>query len=772
MTPTPVMPPFYYAHQVHTGFQIMMLINRARKTIRRGYAASWQYIYKVQYHLSTWKGRRGGLVFAVVLLLLFALSSYLSPMLQDTLEAHYSTDKGIEGLRGLILNVGSALIGAAAIVSSLVMFAMQVNIDRMPHGLFRRLSADPKLLSAFAWAFLLAIGVVALSILTEKSRLAIIVLAASWGIIFILVLFMYAYRRALILINPLQQLGIINHDARKELQAWTRRAQRAAPLLEPKQTSKAMPSELGSTHDLARTTYFRINAHWTQAAERAVRHSMSFARRYAEQGDYEVAGASLNVVVKINAAYVETKGKTFFTNNPFIENPLASDGFINDSLEHLRQHAQAAVARRDEQEIEQALQAMAALVQVYLAIDYSIPLASKTHANIAAGYLSSAVQSVVPHNMADVLLEGVRLMGRSAQLILAHGKPNDIAVSSEKIALIACTGCAREDYRPVTMEGMAQLANLTFDLFRLKDRDIHYAAGELRRDVTLVVKLFLALPDTPLSSIHSTFLGPYYQGLLARLTALANALSDAKADDTDAQSVIRNIEQWADDLYKTEKELFLAAIKAKSHFMFDMIQWITEATEILLAVSNAPACDEYCQQELRKHARGLIAVLTWIPDDKETITFIENFQMTETLFDAAVDARNRDCEDIAKEITDILLTWTFKGGKYQTGWGILERGLCGLAVFALRQGDAQVALLKSKVSELLAKDSAPVREIRDHVARDIRKRAAILYKQENWTSSIEIAIAQVDHQKLRPLLEDIANSLSPNSHGSMNGGMN
>ena len=97
-------------------------------------------------------------------------------------------------------------------------------------------------------------------------------------------------------------------------------------------------------------------------------------------------------------------------------------------------------------------------------------------------------------------------------------------------------------------------------------------------------------------------------------------ISEAQPDNADAQAVIRNIERWADDLYQTDKELLLAAIKAKSHFAFDMILWITGVTQILLAVSNAPACDDHSRKELRKHARWLIATLTWIPDDKESAT--------------------------------------------------------------------------------------------------------------------------------------------------------
>ena len=155
---------------------------------------------------------------------------------------------------------------------------------------------------------------------------------------------------------------------------------------------------------------------------------------------------------------------------------------------------QSGISRQDEQQIEQTLQALASLVRLYQGIDYSSPYATKSHAHLAAGYLGDAVQAVIPHDMADVLLEGVRLMGRSAQHFLIEGKPDEVATLTQKIALIACTGCAKENYRPVTMEGMAQLANLTFDVVRCKNRDTRFATGEIRRNVALISQLFLKVP--------------------------------------------------------------------------------------------------------------------------------------------------------------------------------------------------------------------------------------------------------------------------------------
>ncbi len=743
-------------------------IQHGKQTVSRKVATLWLRGYKVQCWLKGWWYRYGNVTFITVLLCLATVSIYSSPIFQNVLEAIYTTEQEVDRLRSLILNTGTALIGSTAIVTSLVLFAMQVNIERMPHGLFRRLSADWRLLSAFALTFLLAIGVATLSTFVNQAQLALSLLLSTWTTIFIFILYLYVYRRALILVNPLQQLEILVSDTRKRLRTWARQAERAVPLLEQGGSTATAASPMDSTHDLARIEFFQINSHWTNEARQAIRHAMSFARRYAEQGDYEVSGAALlNAIGAINTAYIDAKGKTFYANNSFVDNPLASDGFINDTLEHLRQTVHNGIARGDEQQIELTLQAMARLVRVYLSIDYSVPYASKSHAYLAASYLENAVESVIPHNMADVLMEGQRLMGKSAQYLLAHD-PNDIAALSEKIALIACTGSVYKNYHPVVMRGMEQLTDLTFALLCSRNRDIGFAVEKVHQDVSLVVKSFLKIPDTPLSSSHSTFLGPYYasvsmNSLCKRLAELVNRISQAAPEDADAHRVVQNIEQWADRICHTEKDLLLVAITEKSHFTFDMIHWITDVTDILLATSNAPACDQYTRDKLREHAYRLISTLNWIPDNEGTVTFVEHFRMTETLFGAAIDAHNRGCNEIAEKIGEILLSWAFKGGKYQTGWGILERGLYGVAVFAQMRGEEQTAGLMPAIEFHLSGKSAPEQEIRDLAARNIRERAITLFRKGHRSSHIEMAMAEANHEKLRLLLEEIAGLLSPDT---------
>ncbi len=740
--------------------------------LRTGYARLGHRVYYVWYRLTRLVARHSVIATLASLTVLIAVTASWLPTLQAALEPHFATTERLGSFRSLIVTTGGALIGAAAIAFSLVMFAMQINVERMPHGLFRKLSADRRLFGAFAATFLLAITVAALSMIPDKLWLAIAVFGAGWGTVLILILFLYAYRRALSLINPVQQLEFVVEAAQNDLRRWVRLAQHTAPLLERPDGEEAdSPSTPLSTHDLARVTYFRLNPHWTNEARRAVTHAISYARRYAEQGDLEVSSAALAAIVRINSAYIDAKGKTFFVQHFLVNNPLATDGFINDTLEHLRQNLRMGVTRGDEQQIEQTLGTLALLVRLHLGIDYSNEYASKTHAHIAAGYLSGAAESVLPQNMPDVLMEWMRLMGQTARLFIVHAKPNDMATLTEKIGVIAGACIASEGYRPVTLVGMEQLARLTLTLIRSEDHDPHFALGQVKSNVAFVAKIALALPDTPLSSIHSTYLGPYYSGtstdtLQQWLTDLANALSDAPADDEHAQRVIRNVGRWAKELYRTEKELFLLAIEKKSHFTFDVIHWIAHVTKLLLAVSNAAACGEHTRNEIRRHALSLVHVLGWVPDDRDAVMFIENLEMTETLFDAALDAHDRDCEEFSLEVGKILLSWAFKAGKHQTGWGILHRSMFALATLAIvRPGGAHSDQLKQTISEYLAGENPPDQELCDQASREIRRKAATRYGQEFSLSRIEHAMQNVDHEQLTLLLTEIADILSPDTAG-------
>jgi hypothetical protein len=645
------------------------------------------------------------------------------------------------------------------------MFAMQINVDRMPHGLFFKFSTDIRLMLAFTATFLLAIAIAASSLLIIDARNAEVILAAFWGTFLIVILVVYAYRRALFLINPIKQLTIVLDEAVSSLRMWERRANRARPLFLVKD-NEPDDSGLNNKQDLPLVAFFQANPYWDRDARRAIDDAISLSRKYSEHGDYVVSSAALNVMLEINATYVEAKGKTFFGSVMFLNIPLTTDVFVNHTLEHLRQTAAIALTRGDEQFLQQTIEAMTRLCGVYMVIDYG-PGMSRTHPQLAAGYLSEAVQAAARHGLTDVVMQGVRWMGQAGLLFLQKGDPTEAAALIDKIGLVGGASVVNEKSRPVTLTAVEQLATLTIALLRSDRRDIGYAVGQIRSAMSLVSEITLEIPTAPFENHHNTYLAPYYSGsstgtLIERLGALANALIDMREPTEVSKAIVHNFEEWADGLYDSTKKLLLLAIEKKSHLTFDVIHWIESISEILISIANTSSCDAHAKKDLQKHALWLISTLSWIPHNKETVRFVENFGLTEMLFKTAIMAYRRECPEIGEKIRDLLADWTFKASAHQTGWAILERSLYGLAALALHTGElSDVSVLKAEIERRLGEPGAPGQEERDRTAHNMRERACALYRRGHWSSAIEGVMGQLDENELKPLLEDIANLLSP-----------
>jgi hypothetical protein len=505
-------------------------------------------------------------------------------------------------------------------------------------------------------------------------------------------------------------------------------------------------------------------------ASRAVTHSISFARRYAEQGDYEVAGSAVTAVAVINAAYVAAKGRTFFSPNPIFEIPQATDPFINTTLEQVRQALQAATARGEEVPIRQLLTVLEALARTYMTIDYAIPhQMSKHHAQLAAAYLATAVEAVAPRGTPDVVMEGVRLMGSCAQSFLAAGEPNDIVTLKEKIAILCCIGVVKPEFRPVTLVGMDQLARMTLNLLRVPSPDIGYAVGQVRNGVELVVQMFLGVPDAPLERIHSTYLAPYYsltsnETLGSWLTDLCSAVITAPKDDANARMVARNIETWAEELYQTQKKLMLLAIEKRSSLMFDILRWIAHVTKLLTAVAKAPATDDYSRDEIENHACSLISVVSWVPDDSASTRFVEGFSTTQLIFETALDASNRNTVHVAERARQVLVDWTFKAGRNASGWSTLEAGLEALVTLVLSKDESGLVVwLKSEITKQLAQQNPPDNELLDDTARGLRRTAISFRRRELEFNPIHREMGELQPDKLQRLLTEVADLLSPDT---------
>ena len=733
-----------------------------RATLRR-YALTWRSINHARVHLENLLHRRLMLIVVGALFVTAACSVWLIDDLQRLLSPQVAAEGVMETLKAVLLTIGGALIGAAAIAFSLVMFAMQVNVEKMPHGLFRKFSSDPQLLGAFALSFVLAMATSLSPLVVSEATVAWVALGVAWAIALLLLLLVIAYQRALRLVSPTEQLTIVTRAAQRELARWGRMGRRMRVLLtEPKQL---VGSEFLQP-DMPLTLFFQANPTWTASTLQSLQYAVSYARRFAEAGDHEVTETALGAVIAINIAYVRAKGSTFFAQHLLIENPLITDGFVNSTLEATRQSVRIALAHGDERAVELNLRALTALTQCYLKADYGGDQQPKTHAHIASGYLSQAIQSVAAHNMPDVMMEGVRLMGQTAQAFLAARQITEITGVTSSIVAVGATGIARDDHKPVTLLAVEEIAKVTFNLLRHTNDEVRYALEQVGEQLSALVSLYLKTPDGPFGSGHSGYLKHYYSGateqsLLAWVHKLANALVEAPRDDEQAKGVLRNLAQWSDKLSQTEKALLLEAIQRKSSFTQDIVYWIASLAKILWACSAAPACDEYTREELEKNGQWLAIVLSFVPDEKAAVQHLEAYRYTETLFDLATEAYQRAEPATAKRMNTMLLHWAMKAGKYQTGWSTLETALLGLSFLAMAKKQ-EIDFLASLKAEVAKAGTALDEDLKQRTARELMRRVARPweYRTRMW-SGIDQAVAELDQDAFRELLSSVADILDP-----------
>lgn len=736
--------------------------------LKKCYATAMLRFYRFRILLCRWCLRHESKIISILLIAGILISNLSLPILERVVGGYFKQDANLGALKTLLGGTGSALIGATAIAFSLVVFSMQTNVERMPHGLFRRLSSDKKLLGSFFISFLIAVIVASTSLIPNGHWAVYAIVIAIWGIFLILLLFLYAYRRALKLINPIEQLTIMFIAVRRDIYKWNSLFSKSVVLVNEEPSSKSNREKSGIEFNATKAGFFNVNASWDKNLKQAIHYAISYSKRFAEQGDYEVTDYAFDCVMRLNAAYCDIKNGTFVGSIPFFEISNNNvDGVINTSLEQLRQTMQGALAKGDERLAGSTLRGICGLYGVYLAIDYPEHDKSKHHAMLASSYLGSAVESVATHNMPDLMMEGIRLMGKSSTIALDHTTPTGIVGMAGKIATLSTMGVLNANYQPVTLIAFEQLAEITFQLILKGKYNVKYTFEQLRKDVTEAAKYFLETSDSPFSFRHSTTLGPYFSStspssLRTKLTTLVNQLITAPTENERVSEIIFNIEAWADQIYAPQKDLLLISILKRSSFTFDVISWAVGVSELLNVLSNAPACSEHLTGELRKDAIWLISTLSWIPNDRETVTFVENYSLTESLFEAALSGLQRECFEFYECCKDLLFNWAIKGGGHDNGWGILERTTKALIALTIMEGTLEaVSNLKIRFSEMLSNDKCLSLELRTRTSIRLVRSADELGSHGVRHSRIDDMLSQLNHDPVRTLIYEIAQILAP-----------
>ena len=660
------------------------------KQLEKRYLAITIRFWKIHYRINFWFRRQIGQWNKYLCFVTFMgiISSYISipywnPILIEIGLNNY------DSYRTALQVLGGGLISATTISFALVMFTMQINVDKMPYGLFRKFGSDIKLFGAYLISFLLAIFVILLSLAPEH-LIIMAGLTSFWMTIVIFLLFLFAYKRALLLINPAFQLKLLAKKEKNILQNWGKIAERIFPSSKD-QSDKQDNCQV--EYDLERLKFFQTNVRWTESLKLAIRYTISYSRRYAKVNDHEVSSIALGTLVDFNISYIQVKGKTFISGSSFMENPLSTDDIFINTLEHLRENIQIGLLQKDEQLIKLTLKTISRLISLYIKIQYSEKYANKIDAHLAVSYLKAEIESVVSHKMIDVLMYGVKLLRDNAAEIMYVEDPDKIILIIETISKLAVHGISSREFYPLTESCIEALSDLTIYLLTSPKNNTQNAFIKIRESITALVGFSMLIKEPSFSQNHHNLFSKYYtifthNSLHYLITELANnIITNENINADEIKSTIGNFCLWADRLYQSEREVFQTVMKHKSSLTFDIINWIADVTEILLAIAGSEGCDNHESVQLQKHALWLISSFSFIPDDQEAIDLLEKYNMTEVIFESAYKVLDRNYKDIANDIRKILIDWVFKAAKYECNHQPLGYGMLGATCLAIRFGD-------------------------------------------------------------------------------------
>lgn len=722
-------------------------------------AHAWKQIYHIKNRLQITWVKRWYTIFLSILFIMMISTFYASS--KFNVLPDYFNDKKVETLKDYFIALGATMIGAGAISFSFIMFASQINIERMPHRLFGRFNSDKKILGAFISIFITAIIIASFSIIVSERLALSLTIITFWLMIISIVLIMYAYQRTIILINPIKQLTYVIDDITKHMQSWGKGANRLKVLY-----TNVQPNE-HIQNDIQLTTFFQGNPHWTNLAKETIDTASSYIRRYAEYGDYIVVKNAFNVIIQTNILYIQTKGKTFFSDSLFVDNPLSTDGFINYTLEEVKRSFLIGVSKQDEVLIEKSLEALSALSLLYCNINYSSEYAGKFHAKLALAYLVDSLKQSASKGMTDVVMRGLRLMRDVGIELLKKSKSEDVISLLNDMMIISAMGIPKSQDRPITLVGIKQISYITMYLLHIDIHNSDYLLKRIHEIISSLAQAILTISDKQDVQVHNYYLAPYYSGtdlnaLPAMLNQLVNALLEAKADDTRAKTCIRNFASWTGDMHQTEKETLVTAIEARSHFTFDILNYIEIICQLMLALRNSDACDNQSKKYLEDNAIGLLAAYTWIPRDAQTLKFIGGYKIEDKLFELIFEAGTREASIFFNHAFDQLNNWAIQAGKYRTGWATLEMSIFGLVSLVIIFGENHTIEGQTLEQRFLLK-LRTIETDTDHrrsVIRNINTKLNSLYTRGYWHSSIETSLSQQDREKVKSLLQKVINELS------------
>jgi len=613
-------------------------------------------------------------------------------MILSMIELTYVPDtQTIKALNSLFLGIGSAFISATAIIFSIIIVTLQINNEKLPYGIFKKVSKDIKLFSSFIIAVILSILIAVCSLISNMSIIFYVIPISIIFILLILYSFIYSYRRALKLINPIYQLEKIVKSVKEDL--------------------LSLDKALNKDNNIAKYDYFKQHPNWIDSVIQGIIYCNAYSKSLIKQNDYETSKKALKSIIDININYIEVKGQTFSRRKYFSDTMVSNDKVIEDTLEEIRQNIQNALSTNDERFIISNFEILKELYDIYSNINYINNDGDRFASTLALQYLIDGIEASISHNISNVLLSGIRLLSSVAQKEIRDYESNTIGTVTHIISKLACKGMIDKKLEPITKCSLEELSIITIKLLLSKENDTNYINEEINKHLFQIGK-------TEIISLHpsySYFENTYYTKVSNELIDFVNSLANEKLiDDTKVYiiKIIKNIEKWSDSICHENNELLKLALKHHSNLTFQLVNFISNISKCLMTLSTLEIVDKKLSSNLKNNALKLISIFTFIKEDENIINLLEMHNFTDTIFELAVFAFNCDLIDSTVEIRDILLSYGFRGQKVNKQYRVLAKAIGGsiyINILLKKECDDLISLIKIELDKYnLTKDTKAI----------------------------------------------------------------
>ncbi len=635
---------------------IKQFLEKIKRSLLKKIAIIRIKLWRINRRLGEWFFGMGVFTYVILSSVIMATGVNFSSDIQQFIEKQYIKPDSIERYFNIFSTLGGALAGASLLMFSLILFAIQVNVEKLPHKIFKHVGFDHKLIYAFLISFVLATIVIILSALPDNKFMALIGIFGLYATSMIIICFIWSYKRMLYLISPTDQLDAIISDAHKYGKKWQKYAENFMLLANHFKPSNKTPNGI----DPIRQKFLVHNEYWSDELQNTVDNVAAIAKRLAESNDHQISLKALLSIYEINEAYIKVKGKTFYNSYPLSENNLVTDAFITHSLESLRQISRQAINNGDENLLKNCFETFKSLAIAYINIDYGDEYSCKKHhAALASDYLIATMMKVIPHNMPDILMDGIGYLEEIAIDALEKNAIQNMANIIGNIAEIYSTSAMKIEYSNLIETGITSISKFQMHRIFHDDGDKRCDFNSLNSNIKLLTQKALSIEELAFVKTHRYQLAPYYsennsESFINFLSRITNEILLGEYENDEALNIVKNIESWAVDIDKDSREILLLSIENKSSLVFDILYLIKTVVECLLDLTNAKNLDIDTQKNLESMALSLVSVYLKIPTDETAIIYTYRENIDCLSINLRSNKKNLNKTEYSKRISKII----------------------------------------------------------------------------------------------------------------------